>query len=168
MLSGQPPTAPVRISDFLVETNEPDYRPSAIAASSIKLRDARAWTPPSLSRLQLITSFAYPSCWRPRKWGNPQDSSLNQSHPDDGAVVLAGAAQEIDRYWLISGEGIAQKLQHALTSGLVLVVAQLKTEPFARLIVELDDRFNVQKVIRGAETDEVVDPEKSDPPLRLR
>jgi hypothetical protein len=29
--------------------------------------DARAWTPPSLSRLQLITSFAYPSCWRPKE-----------------------------------------------------------------------------------------------------
>src|SRR5262249_25594061 len=60
-------------------------------------------------------------------------------------------------------------LQHALTSGLVLVVAQLKTEPFARLTVEQDDRFNVQKVIRGAETGtQVVDPEKSDPPLRLQ
>src|SRR5262249_13628754 len=70
---------------------------------------------------------------------------------------------------IVSGEGIAQKLQHALTSGLVLVVAQLKTEPFARLTVELDDRFNVQKVIRGAETGtQLVDPEKSDPPLRLQ
>src|SRR5262245_52050248 len=70
---------------------------------------------------------------------------------------------------IVSGEGIAQKLQHALTSGLVLVVAQLKTEPFARLTVEQDDRFNVQEVIRGAETGtQVVDPEKSDPPLRLQ
>src|SRR5262249_37764748 len=79
------------------------------------------------------------------------------------------SAQEIDRYWHISGEGIAQKSQHALTSGLVLVVAQLKTEPFARLTVELNDRFNVQKVIRGAETGtQVVDPETGDPPLRLQ
>jgi hypothetical protein len=90
----------------------------------------------------------------------------NQSHAEDGAVIPAGAPEEINRYWLVPGEGIAKKLQHALTSGPVPVVAELKTEPFARLTIEQDDRFNVQKVVRGAKTGtQVVDPEKSDPPL---
>ena len=41
-------------------------RPSAIAASSIKLR-GRARVDAAFTLVQLITSFAYPSCWRPRK-----------------------------------------------------------------------------------------------------